>query len=67
MMQSRMRRRSEHQAGREGWALYEVLDQMIALLRQRGRVTYRLVKREFHLDDEALADLKDRVDLRANT
>src|SRR5262249_2753660 len=30
----------------------------IALLRQRGRVTYRLLKRQFQLDDEALDDVK---------
>ena len=35
-----------------------VLDQVIALLRQRGRVAYRTLKRQFQLDDEALADLK---------
>jgi hypothetical protein len=35
-----------------------VLDQMIALLRQRGRVAYRTLKRHFQLDDEALEDLK---------
>ena len=35
-----------------------VLDQVIALLRQRGRLTYRTLKRQFHLDDEALEDLK---------
>ena len=35
-----------------------VVDQVIALLRQRGRVTYRLLKRQFQLDDEALEDLK---------
>ena len=38
-------------------SLYDVLDQIIALLRQRKRLTYRLVKREFALDDETLADL----------
>ena len=42
-------------------SLYEVLDQIIALLRQRKRLTYRLVKREFALDDETLADLKDEL------
>ena len=31
---------------------------MIALLRQRGRVAYRTLKRQFQLDDEALDDLK---------
>ena len=35
-----------------------VVDQVIALLRQRGRVTYRLLMRQFQLDDEALEDLK---------
>ena len=35
-----------------------VLDQVIALLRQRGRVAYRTLKRQFQLDDEAVEDLK---------
>src|SRR5262245_25175134 len=35
-----------------------VLDQVIVLLRQRGRVAYRTLKRQFQLDDEALEDLK---------
>ena len=35
-----------------------VVDQVIALLRQRGRVTYRTLQRQFQLDDEALEDLK---------
>src|SRR5215831_12806214 len=42
-------------------SLYDVLDQIIELLRQRKRLTYRLVKREFALDDETLADLKDEL------
>ena len=36
--------------------LYEVLDQIVALLRQRQRVTYRALKVQFQLDDEALGD-----------
>src|SRR2546430_9933894 len=36
---------------------YTVLDQILVLLRQRGRVSYRALKRQFQLDDEALADL----------
>jgi TOMM system kinase/cyclase fusion protein len=36
----------------------EVVDQAIAMLQRRGRVTYRLLKRQFTLDDEALEDLK---------
>jgi len=35
-----------------------VVDEAIALLRQRGRVAYRTLKRHFQLDDEALEDLK---------
>ena len=42
-------------------SLYDILDQIIALLRQRKRVTYRLLKREFALDDETLEDLKDEL------
>ena len=41
--------------------LYAVLDQVVALLRQRGRVTYRALKREFQLDDACLEDLKDEL------
>jgi class 3 adenylate cyclase len=40
---------------------YEVLDQVVALLQQRGRVTYRALKREFQLDDAFLEDLKDEL------
>ena len=40
---------------------YEVLDQVVALLRRRGRVTYGALKREFHLDDACLEDLKDEL------
>jgi class 3 adenylate cyclase/tetratricopeptide (TPR) repeat protein len=34
-----------------------VVDQVITLLRQRGRVTYRTLQRQFQLNEEALADL----------
>src|SRR5262245_14303114 len=37
---------------------YTMLDQAIAVLQQRQRVTYRALKRQFALDDEALEDLK---------
>ena len=33
---------------------YDVLDQVLDLLRHRGRVTYRALKREFQLDDDFL-------------
>ena len=35
----------------------EILDQAIAMLQRRGRVTYRMLKRQFQLDDDTLADL----------
>ena len=38
-----------------------VVDQAIALLRQRGRVTYRTLKMQFNLDDDALEALKDEL------
>src|SRR5215510_8486203 len=37
---------------------YAILDQILALLRQRQRVTYQALQRQFHLDDSALNDLK---------
>ena len=37
---------------------YEVLDQIIDLLRQRGRVSYQALKRQFDVDDAYLEDLK---------
>src|SRR5574341_416662 len=39
----------------------EVLDQVRALLQQRGRVTYRALKRRFDLDDEYLEDIKTEL------
>jgi predicted ATPase/class 3 adenylate cyclase len=35
----------------------EILDQAIAMLQHRGRLTYRTLKRQFQLDDTALDDL----------
>ena len=39
----------------------EVLDQAIAMLQRRGRLTYRTLQRQFQLDDAALDDLKDEI------
>src|SRR5262249_27140384 len=39
----------------------EVLDQVRALLQQRGRVTYRSLKRRFDLDDDYLEDLRGEL------
>ena len=40
---------------------YTVFDQVLDLLRQRGRVSYRALKLQFHLDDEHLEALKDEL------
>ena len=39
----------------------ELLDQAIALLQRRGRLTYRALKRQFNVDDDYLEDLKDEL------
>jgi TOMM system kinase/cyclase fusion protein len=39
----------------------EILDQAIEIIQRRGRVTYRTLKRQFDLDDEALEDLKEEL------
>jgi class 3 adenylate cyclase/predicted ATPase len=40
---------------------YDIIDQVIALLKQRGRASYRALKVQFHLDDEALEALKEEL------
>src|SRR5215470_18642830 len=40
---------------------YDILDQVVDLLRRRGRVTYRALKREFQVDDAFLEDLKAEI------
>ena len=39
----------------------EMLDHALAMLQRRGRLTYRTLQRQFHLDDDALSDLKDAL------
>jgi class 3 adenylate cyclase/tetratricopeptide (TPR) repeat protein len=39
----------------------EILDQAIAMLQRRGRLTYGTLKRQFVLDDAALEDLKNEL------
>jgi len=39
----------------------QVLDQAIEMLQRRGRMTYRTLRRQFQLDDQALEDLKDEL------
>ncbi len=40
---------------------FEVLDQVIDLLRSRGRVSYRALRLQFNLDDDALDALKEEL------
>jgi hypothetical protein len=40
---------------------YDILDQVITLLKQRGRASYRALKVQFHLDDESLEALKEEL------
>ena len=39
----------------------EILDQSTAMLQRRGRVSYRALKAQFHLDDELLDVLKEEL------
>ena len=39
----------------------EVLEQAREVLRNKRRITYRTLKRQFELDDEALEDLKEEL------
>src|SRR5207302_9537916 len=41
--------------------IYDVLDQVVALLQRRGRVTYNALKLQFTLDDGQLAVLTDEL------
>src|SRR5215813_14541490 len=60
MLETRRRLPNIRQGGDEV-DFVAVLDQVIALLRQRGRVTYSTLKRQFQLDDDALHDLTDEL------
>src|SRR5262245_25712098 len=53
-----------HASGVEGglaMTFEEILDQAMAMLQRRGRLTYSTLKRQFQLDDAALEDLKDEL------
>jgi len=39
----------------------EILDQVLAMLQRRGRVSYRTLARQFALDEASLEDLKEEV------
>src|SRR5215475_15461577 len=40
---------------------YDLLDQVIALLQQRGRASYRALRVQFYLDNESLEALKEEL------
>jgi hypothetical protein len=40
---------------------YAVVEQVLALLRSRGRVPYRVLKLQLQLDDDAIEALKDEL------
>src|SRR5262249_36524989 len=44
-----------------GMTFEEVLDQAIAMLQRRGRVSYRALRVQFHLDDDLLEILKEEI------
>jgi class 3 adenylate cyclase len=39
----------------------EIVDQAIEMVRRRGQVSYRMLKRQFALDDAGFEDLKDEI------
>jgi class 3 adenylate cyclase len=61
MMASRTRTEAEHEPGGHAVDFVAVVDQAIALLRQRGRLTYRTLQLQFQLDDAHLDALKDEL------
>src|ERR1700758_999402 len=50
--------RSPVHCGGSAMTFEEILDQAIAMLQRRGRLTYGALKRQFNLDDAYLEDLK---------
>src|SRR4030095_14867536 len=61
MMEARTRRRPRTRQGGPAMDFVTVVDQAIALLRQRGRLTYRTLQLQFQLDDAHLEALKDEL------
>ena len=52
---------SSRKEGEAFVTIYEVADQVVALLKSRGRVSYRSLTREFDLDEPTLDDLKEEL------
>ncbi len=47
--------------GETGMTFDDILEQALDMLRRRGRVSYRALKRQFSFDDDYLADLKAEI------
>src|SRR6266542_1834812 len=47
--------------GGEAMTFEEILDQAVAMLQRRGRLTYRTLKLQFHLDDEHFEALREEL------
>ena len=39
----------------------EIVDRAIDMIQRRGQVSYRMIKRQFDLDDAVFEDLKDEI------
>jgi class 3 adenylate cyclase/tetratricopeptide (TPR) repeat protein len=61
MMSARIRTEASTRQEGHGVDFVTVVDQAIALLRQRGRLTYRTLQLQFQLDAEHLEALKDEL------
>jgi hypothetical protein len=61
MMSACKRTEAQHWQGGHGVDFVAVVDQVIVLLRQRGRMTYRTLQLQFQLDDTHLEVLKDEL------
>jgi hypothetical protein len=52
---------SHHRWGGKAVTFDEILEQALEMLRRRGRVSYRALKVQFHLDDDLLEILKEKI------
>src|SRR5437016_10100908 len=60
-MMGSLRLRHCDRQGRSCMDFYAILDQVVALLRQRQRITYQALKRQFALDDDYIQDLTEAL------
>jgi class 3 adenylate cyclase len=53
--------RTRQRGGGSAMTFEEILDQALGMLQRRGHITYRTLRRQFQLDDDALEDLKTEI------